>query len=241
MNDSRQPKRVVLITGAAGGLGRALVAAFAAHGWNIAAAYHRSTPTPESEQIWPVELDVTDRPQVESVVSRTFSRFGRLDALINNAGLTVDHLLAQMDESEWSSVLNVNLKGVFLCSQAVVRLMMKQREGHIINVSSFSARTGHVGQANYSAAKAGVIGLTQSLAKEVGSRNVRVNAILPGVLATPMTARLTEARLNDLVSANALERLNETGEVARFMVFLAGTQNISGQLFHLDSRIASWT
>jgi 3-oxoacyl-[acyl-carrier protein] reductase len=135
----------------------------------------------------------------------------------------------------------VHLKGAFLCSQAVLRPMLKQRDGHILNVASFSARTGNRGQANYAAAKAGLLGLTTSLAKEVGSRNVRVNAILPGVLPTPMTASLTPEQLETFATANALGRLNDPAEVARFAAFLAGTQNISGQVFQLDSRIARWT
>jgi 3-oxoacyl-[acyl-carrier protein] reductase len=119
--------------------------------------------------------------------------------------------------------------------------MLKQRDGHIINISSFSARCGPAGQANYAAAKAGLIGLTTSLAREAGSRNIRVNAVLPGVLPTPMTAGLSEARLRELAAANGLGRLNSAAEVARFIAFLATTQNISGQLFQLDSRIGRWT
>ena len=119
--------------------------------------------------------------------------------------------------------------------------MLRQRGGHIINIGSFSGRAGQRGQANYAAAKAGLIGLTESLAKEVGSRNLRVNAILPGVLPTPMTAKLSETQLADYVAANALGRINSLSEVAEFIVFLATMQNVSGQVFQLDSRIARWT
>ena len=232
--------KAVLITGAAGGLGRGLVAAFASSGWRVIAATHRPSDFVESEDVWPVQLDVTDRLQIENVVSRGFARFGRLDVLINNAGITDDQLFFQMDEAAWQRVLDVNLKGAFRCSQAVIRLMLKQREGHIINVSSYSARTGHAGQAAYAASKAGLIGLTQSLAREAGSRNVRVNAILPGVLPTAMTAKLNTQRLAELASDNTLGRINSVDEVARFMVFLAGMQNVSGQVFQLDSRIGRW-
>ena len=241
MNAAESSSRVVLITGAAGGLGRGLVSGFSAQGWRVAAAFHRATAEQETETIWPLALDVTNRAQVATVVENILSRWGRIDALINNAGVTADRLLLQMDEADFVRVLDVNLKGAFLCAQAVIRPMLKQRDGHILNLTSFSAKNGHAGQCNYSAAKAGLIGLTESLAKEVGSRNVRVNAILPGVLPTPMTANLDEETLRDFAADNALGRLNDVAEVARFIAFLATTRNISGQLFQLDSRVAPWT
>ena len=241
MNESPPSPRTVLITGAGGGLGRALVTEFATHGWNVAAAYHRAPAHPESERIWPVPLDVTDRARVETVIAGTSARFGRLDVLINNAGVTADNLLAQMNDTDWNRVLDVNLKGAFLCSRTVIRSMMKQRDGQIINVASFSARSGPSGQANYAASKAGLIGLTQSLAKEVGSRNIRVNAVLPGFLRTGMTDRLTPEQLEEAASMNALGRLNDVTEVAGIIRFLSGTQNVSGQVIQLDSRIAPWT
>jgi len=161
--------------------------------------------------------------------------------LINNAGIVRDAGLWEMADDDWDRVLDVNLKGAFLCVQEVSKVMIRQRAGHIINISSFSGRTGQRGQANYAAAKAGLFGLTASLARELGSRNVRVNAILPGVLPTKMTANLTESEIDQFAAANALGRINSLDEVARFIAFLAGTQNISGQLFQLDSRIAPWT
>jgi 3-oxoacyl-[acyl-carrier protein] reductase len=167
--------------------------------------------------------------------------FGRIDILINNAGLTLDAPLAQMTGEQWDRVLEVNLRGAFLCSKAAARQMIRQRDGHIINISSHGARRGPRGQANYAAAKAGLIGLTQSLAKELGSRNVRVNAIFPGVMLTNMTANLSPEALDEFAKANALGRINSVEEVAHFIAFLAFTQNISGQVFALDSRIAPWT
>ena len=232
---------VVIITGAAGGLGRALVNAFTAQGWRVAAAYHSQTALKESEQVRPVQVDVTNRVQVREVFEQVEKRWGRIDVLINNAGVTADRLSWQMEEGDWDRVLDVNLKGAFLCSQAVLRRMLGRREGHIVNISSFAARHGPRGQAGYAAAKAGLLGLTESLAREAGSRNVRVNAVLPGLLRTSMTAKLTEDQLNELTEANALRRLNSVEEAARFVVFLATTQNISGQIFQLDSRIARWT
>jgi 3-oxoacyl-[acyl-carrier protein] reductase len=155
--------------------------------------------------------------------------------------VTADALSWQLSEEDWDRVLAVNLKGAFLCAQAALRPILRQRNGHIINIGSFSGRAGQLGQANYAAAKAGLIGLTESLAKEVGSRNVRVNAVLPGVLPTSMTAKLSEAQLAEYAAANALGRINSLTEVAQFIVFLATMQNVSGQVFQLDSRIARWT
>jgi 3-oxoacyl-[acyl-carrier protein] reductase len=241
MDTTATRERTVLITGAAGGLGRELVAEFAAQGWRVAAAYHSSTSAAETGRIWPIRFDVTRRAQVQAAVQQVIARWGRMDALINNAGVTADGLISQTSGDDWDRVLDANLKGAFLCSQAVLPAMLKQRDGHVINISSFSARHGPVGQASYAAAKAGLIGLTGSLAKEAGSRNIRVNAVLPGVLPTPMTARLSEARLRELAAANALGRLNSPAEVARFTAFLATTRNISGQMFQLDSRIGRWT
>jgi len=241
VNNRRTTRRVALITGAAGGLGSALVAEFSRHAWSVVAAGHRTPPAASSEQVWPVQFDVTSRRQVESVVAQTIERFGRIDALINNAGVTADSLMAQMKDADWDRVLEVNLKGAFLCSQAVIQSMLKQRDGHIINIASFSARSGPAGQSGYAASKAGLVGFTQSLAREAGSRNVRVNAVMPGFLRTGMTKGLTTELLDQAAAANALRRLNEIDEVARVIHVLAETKNISGQVLQLDSRIAPWT
>ena len=234
------PPRVALITGASGGLGRALVAEFLAQGWHVAAGFHRENAHAESEALLPLPLDVTSRENVQAAVTQVLSRWQRVDLLINTAGNTADKLSWQLTDDDWQRVLDVHLKGAFLCAQAVLRPMLKQRDGHILNLASFSARTGNRGQANYAAAKAGLLGLTTSLAKEVGARNIRVNALLPGVLPTPMTAGLTPEHLAAFAHDNALGRLNDLTEVARFTAFVATTHNISGQFFQLDSRIARW-
>ena len=241
MRESPSASRVALITGASGGLGRALVAEFLAQGWRVAAGYHRENAHAESDVLLPLPIDVTSRAATQSAVAQILSRWQRVDLLINNAGITADKLSWQLTDDDWQSVLDVHLKGAFLCAQAVLRPMLKQRDGHILNISSFGGRTGNCGQANYATAKAALLGLTTSLAKEVGARNVRVNALLPGVLPTPMTAPLTPEQLADFAAANALGRLNNLPEVARFAAYLAMTQNISGQIFQLDSRIARWT
>jgi 3-oxoacyl-[acyl-carrier protein] reductase len=236
-----KPERVALVTGAAGGLGRGIVTELLTQGWRVAAGFHSQADFQAAQRLLPVPLDVTKREQVLAAVDQIQAQWGRLDLLVNNAGITADRAVMQMAEADWDRVIEVNLKGAFLCSQAVLKPMLKQRDGHILNITSFAARQGTRGQANYAAAKAGLIALTESLAKEVGGRNIRVNAILPGVLRTRMTAKLTDEQLADFAQANALGRLNEIAEVARFIGFLAGTQNVSGQVFQLDSRIARWT
>ncbi len=245
---------VVVITGAAGGLGSALVAAFAKADWHVVAAWNRTPwrevsseregPTSASTQspaIWPVHLDVTRSEAVTAVFDQVLTRFGRLDVLINNAGIARDSLLAQMTDPDWQAVLDVNLRGAFLCSQAAVRLMLRQRDGHILNISSFGGRVGRAGQTNYAASKAGLIGFTQSLAKEVGPQNVRVNAVLPGFLLTKLVGSLTAGQIATHAASNALGRLNDFAEVARFVEFLARMRNVSGQVFQLDSRIGPWS
>lgn len=234
-------RQVILITGAAGGLGQALVEAFAAADWQVVAGWHQTPLSGQPANVFPTPLDVTAAESVSAAFAETLARFGRLDALINNAGIARDALVAQMSDEDWQRVLDVNLKGAFLCAQAALRPMLKQRDGHILNISSFGGRVGRAGQANYAASKAGLIGLTQALAKEAGSRNVRVNAVLPGFLRTRLVGDLSEEQLAAHAASNALGRLNEFAEVARFVTFLAGMRNVSGQVFQLDSRIGPWS
>lgn len=231
---------VVLITGAAGGLGQGLVEAFVEAGWRVAAGEHRTPCPPRTGQVWTVPLDVTVLERASQVVAGIVTRWGRLDALVNNAGVTADALVARMTDADWDRVVEVNLKGAMACARAAIWPMLRQRDGQIINISSFAARAGTPGQANYAAAKAGLIGLTQSLAAELGSRNVRVNAVLPGLLPGAMTARLEPEARERLVAGNVLGRMNSVAEVARFVAFLAGMRDVSGQLFQLDSRLSRW-
>jgi len=233
-------EKVVMVTGAGGGLGRALVTEFRKQRWRVAAGYRIESPPAGDADVLPLQMDVTNSESVRGGVEKMLDHWQRVDVLVNNAGVAQDAALPQMDDESWEQVLAVNLKGAFLCAQAVSRAMIKQRDGHIINVSSFSGRAGQRGQTNYAAAKAGQFGLTTALARELGSRNVRVNAILPGVLPTRMTASRSPDEMQQFAAANTLGRINSVEEVARFIVFLAGTQNISGQLFQLDSRIAPW-
>jgi 3-oxoacyl-[acyl-carrier protein] reductase len=240
MTATQPSERVVLITGANGGLGQALVSEFLGQGWSVAAGA-RQPALNQKPGILPVALDVTNRSQVKDAVDQVMKQWKRIDVLINNAGVIADHPLPEMEDSEWEKVLAVNLKGAFICSQMVLRPMLHQTDGQIVNISSFSARAPRRGQANYAAAKAGLFGLTQSLAQEVGSRNIRVNAVLPGVLQTGMTTHLKPEQLEAFANSNALKRINSVEEVACFIAFLATTRNISGQIFQLDSRISPWT
>jgi 3-oxoacyl-[acyl-carrier protein] reductase len=234
-------ERVAIITGASGGLGQALVSEFAALSWRVVAASRQLAAASENSQVWPVVLDVTNQSQAKDLVEQVVSRWQRVDVLVNNAGAIADAPLWQIDDAAWEKVLSVNLKGAFICSQMVLSPMLRQREGHIVNISSLSGRAGAAGQASYAAAKAGLLGLTTSLAREVGSRNIRVNAVLPGILPTRMTSHLDSRQMEDFANANALKRINSLEEVARFIAFLVTTENISGQIFQLDSRIGPWT
>jgi 3-oxoacyl-[acyl-carrier protein] reductase len=178
------------------------------------------------------ELDVTDA----SSVSRYFDSLERLDLLVNNAGITGDGLIARQNPGDWSAVIDTSLKGAHLCSQAAALIMMRQRDGHIVNIGSYSADHPPVGQTAYAAAKAGLVGLTKSFAKELGKRNLRVNCVLPGFLETKMTANLSEAAMAEAKKRHQLGRFNTVEEASRFITFLATTEHISGQVFQLDSR-----
>ena len=219
-------KPVALITGGTGDLARSIRAELESQGWIVHAPSHQ-------------QMDVTDKAQVQRVIGA----LDRLDLLIHNAGMTRDALLIKMTEVAFNEVLNVHLKGAFLCSQAALKLMVKQRQGHIIHIGSFTALSGPAGQANYAAAKAGLIGLTQSLAAEYGARGIRANCVLPGFLDTKMTRHLLadDAQHQRVLAAHTLGLLNTVQDAARFIAFLPTLPAVSGQVFQLDSRISRWT
>ena len=219
-------KPVALITGGSGDLAQAIRAELESQGWLVHAPSRQ-------------EMDVTDKAQVQRVIGA----LGQLDLLIHNAGITRDSLLLKMSETEFSDVLNVHLKGAFLCSQAALKIMIKQRQGHLIQIGSYSALCGPTGQANYAAAKAGLIALTQSLAAEYGPRGIRANVILPGFLDTKLTRHLLddEAQHQRILSDHTLGKLTTPEDTARFIAFLHTLPAISGQVFQLDSRISRWT
>jgi len=219
------PQSVALITGGEGELAQAIRAKLESQGWQVHA--------PARE-----EMDVTNMAQVKRVIDA----LGRLDLLVQNAGITRDALMLKMTEVEFSEVIAVHLKGAFLCSQAALKLMVKQRAGHIVHIGSYSALSGPSGQANYAAAKAGLIALTQSIAAEYGARGIRANCVLPGFLDTKMTRQLLadEKIYGKVLDAHALGRLNTVADAARFIAFLHSMESISGQIFQLDSRISRW-
>jgi len=183
------------------------------------------------------EMDVRDEAQIDAY----FSRLQRLDVLIANAGLTRDGAVTNLAAGDFNEAVNVNLRGAFLCARAALKLMLRQRNGHIVFIGSRAARHGTRGQSAYAAAKAGLVGLAQSLAKEYGARNVRCNVVLPGFLETRMTAGLSAQRREDIRADHALGRFNTVENAARFIAFLARLDHVSGQVFTLDSRLDRWT
>jgi 3-oxoacyl-[acyl-carrier protein] reductase len=222
---SLEPSPVALITGGEGDLAKATRAELELQGFTVQAPGRR-------------ELDVGDAASVE----RFFEGAPKLDLLVHCAGVLRDRMLSNMTEEDFDAVLDVNLKGAFRVSQAALQTMAKYRRGHVVFIGSNSARWGTAGQANYAAAKAGLIGLTHSLAKEYGARNVRVNCILPGLLETKMTAHLTKEVLDQVRAAHALRRFNTCTEAAKFIAFLhRDLPHTSGQVFQLDSRVNRWT
>jgi len=233
---------VALVTGASRGIGRAIAAALAAAGYTVvgtatseagAAAIGAALAAQGGRGLC---LDVNDAAAVESAVESVVKQYGGLHVLVNNAGITRDTLAMRMKDEDWDAVLDTNLKAVFRCSRAVMRTMMKQREGRIINITSVVGASGNPGQANYAAAKAGVAGMTRALARELGSRNITVNCIAPGFIATDMTAGLPEAQQAALLQQIPLGRLGTPDEVAHAVVFLASplAGYITGAELHVN-------
>lgn len=237
--------QVVLVTGASRGIGRAIAVSLAEAGADVVVNYSGSEEA-AAETVKSIEAlgrksvkikaDVSDAEQVESMVKQTLEMFGKIDILVNNAGITRDNLLMRMKEEEFDAVININLKGVFNCMKSVTRPMMKQRFGKIINISSVVGVLGNAGQANYVAAKAGVIGLTKSAALELSSRGITVNAVAPGFIETDMTDKLNEAAREQLRVRIPLGRLGKPEDVAGVVRFLASdaAAYMTGQTIHVD-------
>lgn len=235
----------VLVTGASRGIGRAIALELAQHGANVAVNYAGSEEKAQSvvneikklgSTSFKVQADVANESDVKAMVKQTIDTFGSLDILINNAGITSDNLLMRMKEEEFDQVINTNLKGVFLCMKAVTRSMMRQRSGKIVNVASIVGVSGNPGQANYVAAKAGVIGMTKSIAQELASRNILVNAVAPGFISTDMTDALSDEQREQMLSMIPLARLGEPEDVAKVVRFLASddASYLTGQTIHVD-------
>lgn len=238
-------EKVAIVTGSSRGIGRAVALKLAEHGANVAVNYSGSAAAAQEvvdairakgRQAIAVQADVSNPEEVEKLIKTTLDTFGKIDILINNAGITRDGLLMRMKEADWDAVLDTNLKGVYLCTKAVLRPMMKQRQGSIINITSVIGLTGNAGQANYAAAKAGIIGFTKSIAQEIGSRGITVNAIAPGFIETDMTANLGEEVSKGLMTKIPLERLGSPEDIAGAAVFLASpdARYITGQTLNVD-------
>ena len=237
--------KTAVVTGGSRGIGRAICIELAKQGANVVVNYSGSVDkakqvVSEIEQLGAkaiaVQANVADSAAVDSMMKQAIEVFGTLDILVNNAGITRDNLLMRMKEQEWDEVVDTNLKGVFLCTKAVTRQMMKQRAGRIINISSIVGVAGNPGQANYVAAKAGVIGLTKTCAQELASRNILVNAIAPGFITTEMTDSLPEELKEAMLKQIPLAKLGQPEDVAKAVVFFASDQAnyITGQTLHID-------
>ncbi|QGP91874.1 3-oxoacyl-[acyl-carrier-protein] reductase FabG [Neomoorella glycerini] len=236
--------KVAIITGGARGIGKETALLFAREGAMVvigdfdAAAGEQTLAELKSTGARALffKVDVTDRASVQNMVDATKGEFGRIDILINNAGITADAFLTKMTEEQWDKVIAVNLKGVFNCTQAVVPIMMEQGSGVILNASSVVGVYGNVGQTNYAATKAGVIGMTKSWAKELGKKGIRVNAIAPGFIITDMTAKVPEKVLELMQSRTPLGRLGVPKDVAAAYLFLASDEAsyINGQVLGVD-------
>lgn len=239
--------KVALITGSSRGIGAATALKLAEKGADIIinypfaaeegnAAEIRDKIVKLGREVLLVEADISILAEAERMIEEALTKFGKIDILVNNAGITRDNLLLRMKEEEWDAVINVNLKGVFNCTKAVLRSMLKQKTGKIINVASVVGVMGNAGQTNYSASKAGVIGFTKSLAKEVASRGITANAVAPGFIESQMTEVLPEDVKEKMLSAIPLNRFGKPEEVANVICFLASAEAdyINGQVINID-------
>lgn len=243
----RLENKVALVTGASRGIGAGIAKKLAAEGADIVINYVGEANLADAQvlqkelealgrRVLLIDANVADFNAAAAMVDEAVAKLGRIDILVNNAGINRDTLLLRMKEEDWDAVLAVDLKGVFNVTKAAVKYMMKQRYGRIISISSVVGVAGNAGQVNYAAAKAGVIGLTKSVAKEVASRNITANAIAPGFIRTPMTAKMPEAAVEAALKTIPLGRMGEAEDIAKAVVFLASedADYITGQILHVD-------
>jgi 3-oxoacyl-[acyl-carrier protein] reductase len=236
--------KVALVTGASRGIGRAIAETLAEAGATVVLGARDTARLDEGVReiearggrAESVALDVAQKPSVEAAMAALLAKHGRLDVLVNNAGITRDNLLLRLKMDEWNEVLATNLTGAFLCTQAALKPMLKQRSGRIVNVSSVVGLTGNAGQANYAASKAGLLGFTKSVAREVASRGITVNAVAPGFIETDMTAAMTEKAREAVLSAIPLGRVGGARDVAAAVAFLASDEAgyVTGQILAVD-------
>ena len=240
-----EEKKTVFVTGGSRGIGKDVALKFAENGYDVILNYvsdktdvdglTKELKDKGAESLI-LKADVSNAEEVENVVKQAIEKFGKIDVLVNNAGITKDNLLMRMSEEEFDKVLEINLKGTFIVTKAVTKYMMKKRQGAIINLSSVVGVAGNAGQCNYSASKAGIIGFTKSVAKELASRNIRANAVAPGFIATDMTQVLPDAVKENIHNQIPLKRMGTAKEVAELIYFLGSDASsyITGQVINID-------
>ena len=240
-----EERKVALITGGARGIGKAIAKKFAQEGYHIVINYvsDNTDLAGLEEEFKPygietlfVKADVSDRESCENLITKTIERFGQINTLVNNAVITKDNLLMRMKEEEFDDVISINLKGTFNVTKAAISPMMKRKKGRIVNISSVVGVAGNAGQCNYAASKAGIIGFTKSVAKELASRNILANAVAPGFIATDMTAVLSDTVKEQINSQIPLKRMGTAEEIAEAVYFLGREENsyITGQVLNID-------
>lgn len=245
-------QKTVLITGGARGIGRAIADRFAQEkaniiitGRNLAQLQETAAEISQKEkvQVLPLVQDVTEEASTQAVIKEALAQFGNIDVLVNNAGITKDTLIATMDSQAWHSVLETNLTGAFYCIKHITKPMLRQKSGRIINISSVIALNGNIGQANYAAAKAGLLGLTKTAAKELGRKGITVNAVAPGFITSDMTAVLPEKITQELLSKIPLKCYGNPADIANCVAFLASEQAryITGQVISVDGGMSIHT
>jgi len=247
--DQTLADKVAIVTGASRGIGRAIAIELARRGASVAVNYNRSGAAAADVQAAieqaggtavTIQADVSEFEQATQLMKATLDTFGQIDILVNNAGITRDGLLMMMKETDWDDVIRVNLKSVFNCCRAVTRGMVRQRHGRIITISSISGIVGQAGQANYSASKAGIIGFTKSLAKELGARGITVNAVAPGFVVTDLTTGLPADLEQKAIDITPLHRMGKPEEIAYAVAFLASDEAafITGEVLTVDGGLA---